>query len=162
MISQRSWREHKAWGVSPRIDSDHWRESPWNGRQPFQEWPSSCPLSLASRAYSLFRPAYLGLTPQALCWRRLGCWPSQRSAKGTPGAVATGSHPSRDEPGRYRSRFCIALATSSRFTDSCSPDFISLIATSPRARSSSPTISTNGMPRDDAYLTCFPILSASG
>src|SRR5207245_5623909 len=54
----------------------------------------------------------------------------------------------------YGTRFAsrIAIAAASRFTPRCSPDLRSLIETSPRVRSSSPTIATNGMPRDEAYL----------
>src|SRR5882672_5344141 len=121
-------------------------------------------------------PIFLGLTPQALCWRRL-----RRLVARSPPRYRTRSDSDGMRPfnlraidhlfehlrlsiasGRYRPRFCTALATSLRFTDLWSPERMSLIATSPRARSSSPTIATKGMLRDEAYLNCLPILSASG
>ena len=51
-------------------------------------------------------------------------------------------------------------AASARETDVWSPLRRSFIATSPRARSSSPRIATNGTLRADPYLNCLPILSA--
>src|SRR5438477_7982624 len=101
---------------------------------------------------------------------RLSLAPRTHSCWGPdPGAYAPGFMPSPASPALRksatrarkpnRSSHC---ATSDRFTDRCSPEFMSLIATSPRARSSSPMIATNGIPRDEAYLNCLAILSASG
>ena len=47
---------------------------------------------------------------------------------------------------------------SARAIDCCSPVFMFLIVTSPRARSSPPTTATNAASRADAYLNCFPEL----
>lgn len=75
----------------------------------------------------------------------------------------------RKELFRTRSVFSIAYKDSrkvtakfSRLTLRCVPDLMSLIETSPRARSSSPITATKGIRRAEAYLNCFPILSASG
>ena len=56
----------------------------------------------------------------------------------------------------------IVALSSCRRTEICSPLRRSLSPTSPRARSSSPRIATNGTLRADAYLNCLPSLSASG
>src|SRR5262249_25213227 len=71
-------------------------------------------------------------------------------------------HPSLDIARDHRNLLLTAAPTSDRGTDTCSPLRMSLMATSPRARSSSPTMATNGTLRLEAYLNCFPSLSASG
>ena len=63
---------------------------------------------------------------------------------------------------RRRRRAASRAGSSPRGTACCSPVFISLMVTTPRARSSPPTTATRGIPAAAAYLNCFPSLSGSG
>jgi len=70
--SPRSGRQHKAWGVSPRIALKRSEPSPRSGRQPDHTESVQSAKSIARFAGSTtFRFLILGLTPQALCWRPL-------------------------------------------------------------------------------------------
>src|SRR5439155_26758765 len=125
-----------------------------------------CNAAARSTGLVIHSTFYLGLTPQALCCRRLrrlvGLFRQRQRYRTGSGSDLILDSSWMPVSARYRSRFCISFATSERFSDRCSPDRMSLIATSPRARSSSPAIATKEIPRAEAYLNCLPILSASG
>src|SRR5260370_23092308 len=160
-FSLGSRRKHKAWGVSPRKRKRRCHHSPRSGRRRRRhEYVCSTPVAL--------KISPLPLAPRASIHRGLLTWGLRPRLYAAAGSAGWLKHYSLDSLRRSSAvltrspRLSSTLVSPSPCTNRCSPLFISLIATSARPRSSSPTIATNGMPRAEAYLNCLPILTASG